>query len=125
MSRFKQMDPELKTKWLKALRGGGYRQGVGALRRRSEDDGKLNYCCLGVLATVAGEPWYDEYCDGSSYGIPIANDYVMATLLPNKVLDKVGMTKTAQRRLASMNDGDDDYKKHSFRQIADWIEENL
>lgn len=125
MSRFKQMDSELKTKWLKALRGGGYRQGFGSLRQRSEDDGKLNYCCLGVLANVAGERWVDSWGDKSSYGIPIdGDDNDMTNLLPDKVLKKVGMTPRAQSRLAAMNDGDD-CRRHSFRQIADWIDKNL
>jgi fatty acid-binding protein DegV len=39
----KQMDKDIKAKWLEALRSGRYRQGEGALR---VDD---KFCCLGVL----------------------------------------------------------------------------
>lgn len=41
------MDPNLKTKWVAALRSGEYEQGRSYLNR----DGK--YCCLGVLCELA------------------------------------------------------------------------
>lgn len=41
------MDTKLKTKWVKALRSGRYKQGCGNLRNL---DG--TYCCLGVLRNV-------------------------------------------------------------------------
>jgi len=44
-----KMDPELKQKWLDALRGGDYAQHRGELF-----DGTSGFCCLGVLADVAG-----------------------------------------------------------------------
>lgn len=37
--------------WVEALRSGKYEQGRGRLRRLD------NYCCLGVLADVAGCAW--------------------------------------------------------------------
>ena len=42
------MDAKLKEDWVKALRSGAYRQGLGSLNQGS------SYCCLGVLVVVAG-----------------------------------------------------------------------
>ena len=39
----------MNEKWIAALRGGEYAQGVGALK-----DSEDKYCCLGVLAEVEG-----------------------------------------------------------------------
>lgn len=44
------MDKNLKAKWIKALRGGGYEQGDSMLY----DSGNDSFCCLGVLCRVAG-----------------------------------------------------------------------
>lgn len=40
------MDPELKARWIEALRSGHYRKGTTYLCRNE------NYCCLGVLADI-------------------------------------------------------------------------
>lgn len=52
------MKPEIKAKWLEALRSGNYEQGKGALRRQQ------SFCCLGVLcdlhAKETGEQWEEE-----------------------------------------------------------------
>ena len=70
-----KMNPEVKAKWLEALRSGEYEQGHGKLR--SGDD---EYCCLGVLcdlavkAGVVAEPvlsenrnlyYYDGFCEAA------------------------------------------------------------
>lgn len=39
--------------WTAALRSGDYQQGVGALRRKNDENGCTTYCCLGVGADVA------------------------------------------------------------------------
>jgi len=39
--------------WVKALRGGNYKQGNGALKKELAD-GSVGYCCLGVLADLMG-----------------------------------------------------------------------
>jgi hypothetical protein len=41
------VNPEVKTKWLTALRSGNYEQGKGALANNGR------YCCLGVLCELA------------------------------------------------------------------------
>lgn len=44
------MNPEIKAKWLAALRSGAYTQGIGQLVRYTNRESK--YCCLGVLCDV-------------------------------------------------------------------------
>jgi hypothetical protein len=46
-----RVDPEIKAKWLEALRSGEYPQTTGALQRVADyGDSPKGYCCLGVLA---------------------------------------------------------------------------
>ena len=45
------MTPELKARWIVALRSGEYTQGRHALRTK-----KGRYCCLGVLCMVLERP---------------------------------------------------------------------
>jgi hypothetical protein len=50
------MDPEIKRKWVNALRSGTYVQGKGYLKKSVQnDDGPRQdtYCCLGVLCELA------------------------------------------------------------------------
>lgn len=102
------MKPEVKKKWVEALRSGKYQQGGGALRLGDR------YCCLGVLAEELGilEPWDLEdgsyACEGDRMGVP------------DTVLDS-----TTQSTLMHMNDGDDIDAPLDFKEIADWIEENI
>lgn len=106
------MNPELKKKWVEALRSGKYEQGEKQLR--SQDD---KFCCLGVLADIQGEPWEKNSfgnweVDGQPY------------CLSNDTLDKFGLTPSQHDDLAARNDGDN-LPKHTFPEIADYIEENL
>ena len=48
------MKIELKQKWLAALRSGEYKQCTRALVGTANDGSGVGYCCLGVLAKVAG-----------------------------------------------------------------------
>lgn len=48
------MKIELKKKWLAALRSGEYKQCTSSLICRAYDGSAVAYCCLGVLAKVAG-----------------------------------------------------------------------
>lgn len=54
------MTQEIKDKWLDALKSGRYTQGTGRLRRI--DNGRLTYCCLGVLGEVCGLKIRDLGC---------------------------------------------------------------
>lgn len=45
------MNPEIKQKWVHALRSGEYRQGTQYLKRDWESE--TRFCCLGVLCELA------------------------------------------------------------------------
>lgn len=113
------MRKTLKEKWLKALRSGEYRQGNGHLL-----DTHGNYCCLGVLACVAGVPPEKilERGDLTSIG---RNDLLGSwdgnEENPEDFDKEVKSTHTTvQRKLAAMNDNG-----RTFRQIASYIEKHI
>jgi hypothetical protein len=93
-----KMNPKYKTRWIKALRSGKYKQGVGALKTES---GK--YCCLGVLS----------YCVDN-------NKPSNFSILYDAKRDKYGLTYKVRHKLVEMNDGG-----KSFKEIATWIENEL
>ena len=47
------MNPEIKERWVKALKSGDYKQGAEVLARRDPVEGETFYCCLGVLCDIA------------------------------------------------------------------------
>jgi hypothetical protein len=115
-----KMDPELKAKWVAALRSGQFQQAREALRSRHEHE--VAYCCLGVLCTLIPEVHFTV--DDAYYQDEIGekHDADGELPLPVREIAKIG-TKTVIR-LIQMNDGKDD-RPHSFSEIADYIEENL
>ena len=48
------MKPVTKKDWIDALRSGEFKQCTGAMAKRDPEAGTTSYCCLGVLATIAG-----------------------------------------------------------------------
>lgn len=98
------MDAKLKEDWVKALRSGGYRQGIGKLRSGDE------FCCLGVLCQIAG--------------VEISPDGMGAGLSGYKPLAKL-IGKEDLSPLFLRNDGHGKFAKHSFPEMADYIEANL
>ena len=111
------MDPDIKKKWVAALRSGEYRQGTGKLQTL----GGTN-CCLGVLLRVQGQDVIELYRDedGTFSFLNVEVSHVPLDFA-------AGLTLAQQGRLAKMNDGDrlEDVPPHSFEQIADYIEKNL
>lgn len=101
------MDKKLKTKWVKALRSGKYRQTNGVLKD------KAGFCCLGVLRDVANPADEREHAD----------EY----LLSPEQCEEFGIAISKQKILADLNDGNEKkgIPKHSFREIANYIEKNL
>lgn len=103
------MKQELKTKWLAALRSDQYTQCKGSLEK-SNSDGSVSHCCLGVLNVVNGKSNEEEIYS------PL--DYLLSS--------NVGIPNSTMRsKLANMNDGRQGEAPHSFAQIADYIDENL
>lgn len=100
------MDANLKSAWVAALRSGQYTQCTGTLENMNGHN-----CCLGVFAHVAG--------------IPIVNGggSLVEGMGGYRPLDAY-LAQSDRKRLWHMNDG---YavRKHSFAEIADWIEANI
>jgi hypothetical protein len=97
-----KLEPELKDKWIAALRSGDYQQGRYVLKQFKSTN--YQYCCLGVLCeiTEGQNPSHQE----ESY------DW-LKQIMSIKTLEK----------LETFNDSLSNRK--SFFEIADWIEENL
>lgn len=105
------MDKKLKTKWLRALRSGKYKQARGAMRVR---DGKtVLYCCLGVLRLIISP---------TSRAMASCSEHLCLTHA-----EKADLSMQEMEHLAHMNDGVEvkGIKQHSFREIALYIERNL
>ena len=105
-----KLDPELKAKWLEALRNNQYEQG----RERLHNNGR--YCCLGVLAVVSGAPVEAINLKGTlvEYDAPKLRSFL-----------RQDMDREIQCKLENMNDGVEGERQHSFSEIADWVEANL
>lgn len=108
------MNPELKTKWLAALRSGDYLQGRAVLRNRDR------YCCLGVLCDLVDDTKWGEDEDGGFVYIGSFDDAPCTTMPPDRIYDTAGIDLDIAHDLATSNDNGD-----TFEQIAEWIEEHL
>ena len=125
------MNPEIKRKWVSALRSGTYRQGQGKLRLAD------NFCCLGVLCEISAKgDWYQGKYLGEKNFLPkeVLNWSELREHSP-KVPAPVGdiryrewmathgeqVTITAGKvDLAALND-----MGFTFREIAEMIERSL
>lgn len=104
MSRVK-LTRELKSKWVKALESGDYRQGTGALY----DETVGTYCCLGVLGEVCGVKGNPD------------DTFLQDGRKRSRVC---GLSMKVQLELASMNDGMNGSQK-TFAEIAAYIRKNV
>lgn len=113
------MNPVWKERWLKALRGGDYKQGKGALREGDK------FCCLGVLCDVVDPDGWAKVDESTGRGdlLVCQQDRHRGCIIgPGTfVADTTDFTDAdSTGRLMTMNDSG-----FTFRHIADWIEENL
>ena len=122
-----KMDPELKQKWLKALRSGRYKQVKGTLHNEN------GYCCLGVLASVSKMGRWEELSYSTTGGKRYK--FVPFKKYTDKFDDAVpyvgtfdegsetafGLDVDQQTTLVNMNDSNN----KSFKQIADYVEREL
>lgn len=109
------MKPEIKARWVEALRSGRYKQGRGALRMKDD-----TYCCLGVLCDLIDpEGWGDVGClpETPIYAWSRASEELAYDYLPEDLRDEVGLDEEDQSNLTCMNDDGT-----SFGEIADYIE---
>jgi hypothetical protein len=120
-------DPEVRKRWLDALRSGKYQQAKTVLR--TEND---RYCCLGVLCEIVdpegwtpgrvfnadagvGEPNIPCLAYGGTEVFGVACNYTQ--MPPEKVLARAGVTYRFAEILAEHNDDGE-----SFADIARRIE---
>jgi hypothetical protein len=147
------MNPDVKTRWVEALRSGEYAQGREVLHRVSHDDGAL-FCCLGVLCDLAYRdgvvtrrlaPNQEYYTYGAecAAGPGCACGGGSAVLLPAEVLrwagledvpnESVGNPLVGGDALTVLNDGEsalfadggEELRPRDFATIADLIERFL
>ena len=128
------MNPEVKTKWVEALRSDKYEQGFGVLRTKTD-----KFCCLGVLCDLYSqehpEVQFKENGTGMSY-------FFMdrMNVLPDEVVSWAGLANPAgaevtingvKDELWIHNDGcnmrntNRPPRSATFKEIADAIEEQL
>lgn len=108
------MNPEIKTKWVAALRSGYYIQGTGVLRSQGN-----KFCCLGVLCDII-DPSKWMRGSASCYSYNSHNDPKEGGI-PQGLREELGISKAQSGQLIVMNDT----KKNLFDEIATYIEENL
>lgn len=105
------MQPEIKERWITALRSGDYPQTRCQLRSE-----KPEYCCLGVLCDIAVQDGLGEW-DGEEYVSPSGGR--RTGYLPLNVLDWSGLTEDGMADLVKLNDTNG----LAFDAIADYVEE--
>lgn len=145
------MNPEIKERWLTALRSGKYKQTDGYLNIQRNNpeavpEGNLRgngYCCLGVLCELAVadgviKKRHSPEGDFFEYGNPEANDWDYS-VLPLSVKDWAGLTDTNPYINDTFidEDSDSDYPDNwipisepndngsNFEEIAQMIERDL
>lgn len=110
------MNPDVKAKWLIALRSGKYAQGHGYLAIE-HPEGALKHCCLGVLCEIAAS---EGVTQAGRIGGYLYFDHV-ATNPPRVVMAWAGINDCAVDSLVCLNDAEE----APFSEIADYIEANL
>lgn len=106
------MNPELKQKWLAALRSGNYRQGQGQLHNADNQ-----FCCLGVLCDIVDPSRWSDRDGGESY---VYLGLTCISMPAESFLSDVGLTQLVADELADLND-----HGATFTEIADRIEAEL
>lgn len=128
-----RLDPEVKAKWLAALRSGEYRQATGRLHKLPTETTEGGYCCLGVLCNIMGAEESPSET-GKSHAILTYEGTSSGDTLPRALAEKVGIS--AGGALNSAVRGDDDCSYYTlwelndcagfdFNQIAAVIEEQF
>jgi uncharacterized protein YeaC (DUF1315 family) len=121
MPTLNKMNPQVKQKWIDALRSGKYEQGSEKLR------GANGYCCLGVLCDLYAQEhntqWefrgYDENGDETN---PHPMDYWYfedrSEFLPESVMDWAGLKTPNPSVRVYCEDSDDEDTRYYTDEIA-------
>lgn len=137
------MNPEIKARWIEALRGDRFRQGERKLAVKRTAEEPMKHCCLGVLCELAVEDGIIDaemhpYQNGTMRHFGKAGDW-STTSLPMAVTEWAGLTGPyandpvlvetpgALINASELNDGNslDEIESRSFEEIAALIEEKL
>ena len=110
------MNPELKTKWIEALRSGKYKQGKSRLKNADE-----TMCCLGVLCDLMNGEWAKTKVNGNPAFTYYYGTEAIGDTLSLGIAREVGLECKDRVKVAQMNDNEN----KTFAEIADWIQENL
>jgi len=113
------MNPEIKARWVAALRSGEYKKTTGKLRAKG------GFCCLGVLCNLHAQDHPEIAAKQKKKG-----EYMgQAELLPWTVRDWAGLSSSGggQVRIDGCRDTLANHNDNgvSFKQLADAIEEQL
>ncbi len=113
-----EMNPEVKARWVAALRSGEYKQATGVLRR-----GGKSFCCLGVLCDLHSE-FAGQWSDNNGY------EYMgKVSVLPKPVMEYAHLP-SAWGAFVSIDGRELALTEHNdlgrtFEEIAKAIEEQL
>jgi hypothetical protein len=112
-----KMNPEVKARWVAALRSGKYAQGAGALRKGD------CFCCLGVLCDVLDPDGWENDFHQNVKGMPSLKVYEeagFAEVIPGfRSPPQVAIEGDASDLDVHNDNG------RTFAEIADAIEEQL
>lgn len=122
------MNPEIKARWLAALRSGEYIQGVEALKKKVADetgDEQVKFCCLGVLCDLHSKEIGEKWEEGKPFSLRNSSYLGHDDYLPVVVMAWAGLGETDpgfndSESVANMNDNG-----YTFAEIADEIEKAL
>lgn len=116
------MTPELKAKWVEALRSGSYKQLHGCIKDSNKETGITGYCCSGVLCEVAGKDalkaGYSGFVSSEmahEIGLPSAGALEVDNFNGDGPVERYD-NNSFQIQAAARND-----LGWTFAQIADWI----
>jgi len=104
------MDKAVKRRWLEALQSGEYRKTTQGLRVKGR------YCCLGVLCDIqvrAGVEWLPN-------GIASFAGSISSAVLPEPLMDAVGITGNEEAELIDLNDSE-----RGWSHVIQYIRKNL
>ncbi len=123
------MNPDVKAKWVEALRSGEYKQGFGILATANPQSSAKWFCCLGVLCDLAVK-------DGLTIAVEKDNCITYGgevLILPDAVIEWAGLEPYGVNVGIIDQDGEmlgtlvhyNDGMRMPFREIADIIEKYL
>jgi hypothetical protein len=122
-----KMNPEIKAMWVDTLRSGEFTQGFNMLESENQE-----FCCLGVLCSIANKHGVITRVDDGSGYITYDESW---SLPPVEILSWAGLNETdpnvyavnpetGNRMLVNLSTVNDTFNL-SFSEIADLIDEQL